>query len=541
MLILYKSYKYDNKYDYIKTFSDKTSQDNYFNSLSQLTIVNDPENNYIKDHETFKIAYDEFAPYESFYDYLVYEGVNYIKFNNGNKDVFAFITRKEYLSENTVRINYEIDVTQTYLFDFSIGESFVSRKVCSLNEIGEFDEGITIGEHEIVEDNIVINKDWTYFVVMNGFRSTNLVFSGSDVIDSQFIPVDISSPKTEINGIVYPVNLVPLDNVIGTSIESAILTHPSTVSILGMPTPTYDLEFLLNIPYVRWNSTTQEYETFYDVLPVAKNITKSNVESDTINISKSQFTDFYPYTYYVLSDGETDPLIMKPQYMNSNFTINGKYAMSLEPISRYYPSYYKGDTTGRTYGITNVTQSNLPTATNEGIAQMIASSSSLAQQEKQTWTTAIFNTLTGAVGGGIAGAVGGGLLGGGIPGAIVGGVGGLVTGGISGYNAVTSFDARMEDLQLTPNSIKNIGNPSTRIAFGTDNVRLQKLTIQQHYKDKMNNFVDRYGNKFNNYATIDHLNYSGYLQMVSPDLDTKIDNVFINKLIEILERGVYIE
>ena len=123
MIKLIKSFKYDNNYDYIKTFNSKTEQNNYFNNLPCITITDD---NYVKEHiNSFKVPYS--------YDYLVSEGINYIIFNNGYKDIYAFIYEKEYISEEVTNINYEVDVIQTYMFDFSIGKSFIESKVCSID------------------------------------------------------------------------------------------------------------------------------------------------------------------------------------------------------------------------------------------------------------------------------------------------------------------------------------------------------------------------------------------------------------------------
>ena len=94
---------------------------------------------------------------------------------------------------------------------------------------------------------------------------------------------------------------------------------------------------------------------------------------------------------------------------------------------------------------------------------------------------------------------------------------------------------------LTPSTIASFGTPSTRKAFGTDNVRLLRYTVKDNVKQKINNFVARYGNKYNNYATINLRSYKGYIKFISPNLDSKIDNIYLNKIQEIFERGVYIE
>ena len=72
-------------------------------------------------------------------------------------------------------------------------------------------------------------------------------------------------------------------------------------------------------------------------------------------------------------------------------------------------------------------------------------------------------------------------------------------------------------------------------------MRVLKYTVKDNVKNKVNSFIERYGNKFNNYDTIDIKSYKGYIKFIQPNIDSKIDNMHINKIIEILERGVYIE
>ena len=60
-------------------------------------------------------------------------------------------------------------------------------------------------------------------------------------------------------------------------------------------------------------------------------------------------------------------------------------------------------------------------------------------------------------------------------------------------------------------------------------------------KNKINNYIERYGNKYNNYATINIREYKGYIKYVSPKVESEIDNMYLQKIINILERGVYCE
>ena len=68
-LYLYKNFKYNNRYDYIKTFSTKQEQTTYFNNLQYITY--DFGEDYIRENEPFMI--------ELSHEYLVENNINYIK------------------------------------------------------------------------------------------------------------------------------------------------------------------------------------------------------------------------------------------------------------------------------------------------------------------------------------------------------------------------------------------------------------------------------------------------------------------------------
>lgn len=200
MIKLIKAFKYDNSYDYVKMFATKQEQNNYFNSLPCLRV---DETNYIKVENSFNVNYE--------YDYLESEGVNYVIFNNGYKDIYAFIIKKEYVRKEITRIIYEVDVIQTFMFDFTVGNSFIERKVCNINEITDFDEGIYIGEHSIVEDITALNKTSKYFAMFNGFKEQELIFNDNGkLISVADIPYNTSKPLTTIDDIQYPLYFMPL-------------------------------------------------------------------------------------------------------------------------------------------------------------------------------------------------------------------------------------------------------------------------------------------------------------------------------------------
>lgn len=199
MIKLIKSYPYDNNYDYTKMFSNESEQKQFFRTFDYENV---DEHNYIKIEKSFNVKYD--------YDYLENEGVNYVIFDNGYRTIYAFIIKKEYVRENLTRIIYEVDVIQTFMFDFNINNSFVERKVCSIDELVDFDEGINLGEHIIETSHHVFNKDSVYFAMFNGFKEQELIFDGNTLKSVVDLPFSTSKPLTVIDGIQYPLYFMPL-------------------------------------------------------------------------------------------------------------------------------------------------------------------------------------------------------------------------------------------------------------------------------------------------------------------------------------------
>ena len=315
-------------------------------------------------------------------------------------------------------------------------------------------------------------------------------------------------------------------------LPDTLTDHPSLVGVIRFPCLTHGEKQRIEIPIIvneggTWKSVKQPVE-------MSLTINSASRTSNNFNVPKSKVTDFYPYTYYVLTDGECEPLIMQPQYLPNTICIDSEVALSHQPVERYFINGYKGDVKGHNYNITNLNQMMLPTATNEGISYMSANANTIMQNRKSTQMRNILHSTIGAIstiGAFASGSVGGGLM-----------VGAnTLSNTINGFNNIKSLDSRNKDIMLTPNSISSFGTPSTRDKFDNNKVRLLKYTVTDKVKNKINSFCDRYGNKYNNYGVIDIKSYKGYIKFISPNIDSNIDNIHINKLKSILERGVYCE
>ena len=77
---------------------------------------------------------------------------NYLMFQNtayGNKWFYAFVTGVEYVNNETSEVSFEIDVMQTWHFDYNVKMSFVEREMSITDKIGDnlVPENLEIGDY----------------------------------------------------------------------------------------------------------------------------------------------------------------------------------------------------------------------------------------------------------------------------------------------------------------------------------------------------------------------------------------------------------
>ncbi len=220
MIDLIYNYNYDSRYNSIKLFASKQAQITYFNQRVWEHIDNNKR--YTRETETAVIvAYNKMQ--------LMEANVNYLVINNGTRDYYYFINEKQYVNAQATRLIIQLDVLQTFQFDIDLGNSFCTRKVCSLGELTEFDEGIEMGEHVAEYDKKVLNKAENYYAMFGGIKQQEVVMGDSgQVIDVIDLPAPTQKPSTMIQGIQYPLYFMPLQNTYPTPVINHI--SPSVTS-----------------------------------------------------------------------------------------------------------------------------------------------------------------------------------------------------------------------------------------------------------------------------------------------------------------------
>lgn len=140
----------------VLTFDSLQSQINYFDSKCVIpktgcTYQRENEENGIK----VGLTYEQL------------ENVNYLFFRNkNNKFYFAYVSKIDYLSPNTCKVYFKIDVMQTYMFNMNFGKSFIERSTFAEDSYNSIEDYPSTGElkSSIIKDEKLMGK---YMLFMN--------------------------------------------------------------------------------------------------------------------------------------------------------------------------------------------------------------------------------------------------------------------------------------------------------------------------------------------------------------------------------------
>lgn len=135
-----KNVPLDNTYNNTIYFSSAENQQTYFSGLTKYT-VNDATYQRVN-KGIMRVEYSA----DNLYD------CNYLMFRNngfGTKWFYAFITSVEYVNNITSEIQFELDVMQTWMFDYELKECLVEREHSASDNIGDntIPENLELGEY----------------------------------------------------------------------------------------------------------------------------------------------------------------------------------------------------------------------------------------------------------------------------------------------------------------------------------------------------------------------------------------------------------
>ena len=298
--------------------------------------------------------------------------------------------------------------------------------------------------------------------------------------------------------------------------------------------------------------------------------------------------EMYPYTYYLVTDYINPPLLVKPQYVNSN---NNKITVKvtttpLSAESKYnlYVDGYKGDYEGNLEGMANTTPLMLP-VTSSIYSQFISTSmasftqgniNAMLENDKTLNQGLASNALQyninraqnnmSLVNGGWN--IIGNLLSGNFGGAMQGAFGTGANYGLNNqinnmqsqlsqqqlnenaklteYEINTMAQARITDMINTPNAIKTSGNDTLfNLINSEQKIDIIKYEPKAHIKRKITMYFERYGYRYNQYGKlgnyINNRKYYNFVKTSSCNIATaKVPLIHLEEIKEIFNRGTTI-
>ena len=255
----------------------------------------------------------------------------------------------------------------------------------------------------------------------------------------------------------------------------------------------------------------------------------NNINLFDLNNSFDLKLQFYPFTYFLITDYMNEPLLIKPQLV---YNTDNKLIVKIETTAisgryRLYVENNKNDMNGKLEGINNNITYQLP-VTSTAYSQFYATSmssfnnnvtNSLLENDmslRQNVNTATLNTKQTEFNAGLTGIAS--LLSGNLTGVVSSGVSLIqqqekldnLINNLNEQNKfkeneiISSKNAKINDLLNTPNSIKTSGNDSIfNLTINNRKIDVVKYTITPQYKKRINNYFKRYGYAFNDYAIPD--------------------------------------
>lgn len=308
---------FTNTYEHSIFFESKTQQYNYFNSKVKHIFNNQSYQRHSRNSLRIQINEDAVTD------------CSYLMFTNSDgKWFYAFITKVEYINDNTTEITYQIDSLQTYFFDFTINQCYVEREHSATDNIGDniVEENIEIGEY-VYDKYEALDDTYTQKVVIIQFADT-----GGDVV--------YGSSYDGIYGgaglFAFDYNSLEDNNEISAFLSDYIQRPGAILSIYMIPKPL--VPFIPESHRLTYGASAAKKEIIKDAI----NGTESfGQKTGHVIFNKKLYT--YPYNYFHLDNGNGSSLKLRYEFFENLtpvISVRGCVSPPVQLLAR--PCSYRG-------------------------------------------------------------------------------------------------------------------------------------------------------------------------------------------------------
>lgn len=551
-----------NTYNHTLTFPSYESQLSFFES-HESNLLLDATYHYLRRENKINVnaTIDDLS------------NINYLMLNNDNtKWMFYFIIDKKYVNDEVTSLEIELDVMQTYMFDFSLKETFIEREHQDrmLNNEGNLipiysktQENIDYGKNyerilsEIIYDkntpsyssgkkvNIVWYYVFTTAFIDNGDHSDNLIFgtsqAGIETGTYLYVFPRLIIESEQLN----PPKLYDStgNHELGVNLKY-LSEHPSVKSIQISRYAPYNVFYnQLNDGYKVTKSTTPDYINLVTIVDGSRSyycylITHLKLEikelyedsypnltlpsiNDNVDIKYETKLYTNPYCFNKVKMGDNELILLnenadsliKIGYVKS---LNNKSTAMVIPIN-YEKSNYNYERTQY-----NVSENELPLINDAWKQYEIANKASLRSGLLVKTDMLLAGAVLGAATGGI------GLA-----------AAGAATIGFGGQ--IANQLIQHQNIKQTPDDLKSSGD-DLGIKYVKDKLYLiyEKYEIESSYKQRLFNYFKHYGYKCNDFKVpnLKTRYYYNYIKTIGCNIDSNIDNKYITRIREIFDKGI---
>lgn len=329
-LKILRNVRLNNDYDHTIDFATESAQQTYFISKAKFTLYNQQYQR--KERGWLKVDLNQNDLWDC--TYLMYKNTSY-----KNKWFYAFILSVQYVNDAVSLINYEIDVMQTWAFDYQLEECFVEREHTITDNLFEnlVPESLDPGEDYIELEGL---RDFPYEYPFNttgvyvattanvaghaphdGAAVRKNVFSG---LSYYFFDVSIPSEATAL--------ITLIEDYKNAGQEDNVIQITQAPSFIGSPDKTID-EYGNGKGYASFEIAPNMTGVFGTITQKGQSYTPKN---------KKVYT--YPYYCLNITDKEGSNEIYKLELFDNlhrcNFLVEGT---SLGKVTvAIIPKYYRG-------------------------------------------------------------------------------------------------------------------------------------------------------------------------------------------------------
>ena len=501
------------------TFSSKTAQYNYFNSLPKLSV-----DNFTYQRKDNVIRYPAHIDNILTYNYVMYRNDAYL-----DKWFYAFISKMEYVNDNMTYITIKTDVYQTWQFDMVWKRSFIEREHVNVDTIGQHTvpENLEIGEY-ICEANQDANPGNSHLVIAATYDCFKNVNAGS-YVNGIYSGVDYY--------LIAPAGLDPSLQSDPASISAFLNTYATagkSEAITGMFIVPDKITKFANAGSYTWDYMSTEGGLSYYPYKKLTNLDLTGADFGDISITKPYSSVggyvpknnklyVYPYKYLRATNNTgSSATYHYEEFSSSTFKFKTKGSITPGCSIKCYPLNYKGVTNnydeGINYGKYPVCSFNTDMYTN----WLTQNSVNLA-----------LNMVSGA--GQIVGGLGVAIASGGVGTAV--GASSVVSGAATIANTLAQV---YEHSLIPPQAEGNLNNGDINYSMGINKIMFYKMTIKEEYARIVDQYFSMYGYKINQVA-IPHLtgrsNWN-YVKTINANIEGDIPEEDLNEIKAIFNNGV---